>query len=49
MDVNIFEALEWTQWKTLSLELKTQVMNQVLKYFVSPLKKFLMLLTNNLN
>jgi len=39
MDVNIFEALEWPQWKTLSLELKTQVMNQVLKYFVSPLKK----------
>jgi len=37
--VNIFEALEWTQWKNLSLELKTQVMNQVLKYFVSPLKK----------
>lgn len=37
--VNIFEALEWAQWKTLSLELKTQVMNQVLMYFVSPLKK----------
>ncbi|MDN6639911.1 MAG: hypothetical protein L0L10_03930 [Tetragenococcus sp.] len=39
MRVNIFEALERTQWKKLSLELKTQVMNQVLKYFVSPLKK----------
>ena len=39
MRVNIFEALESTQWKNLSLELKTQVMNQVLKYFVSPLKK----------
>lgn len=39
MGVNIFEALEWTQWKTLSLELKTQVMNQILKYFVSPLKR----------
>ncbi|KFN91537.1 hypothetical protein TMUPMC115_1313 [Tetragenococcus muriaticus PMC-11-5] len=37
--MNIFEALEWSYWKTLSLELKTQVMNQVLKYFVSPLKK----------
>lgn len=37
--MNIFEALEWTQWKTLSLELKTQVMNQILKYFVSPLKR----------
>lgn len=39
VSVNIFEALESTQWKNLSLELKTQVMNQVLKYFVSPLKK----------
>jgi len=37
--VDLFEALEWSHWKNLPLELKTQVMNQVLMYFVSPLKK----------
>lgn len=37
--MDLFEALEWSRWKTLSLELKSQVINQVLMYFVSPLKK----------
>lgn len=37
--MNFFEALEWSNWKNLSQELRVQVMNQVLMYFVSPLKK----------
>lgn len=36
--MNIFEALEWKNWKKLSDELRVQVMNHVLMYFVSPLK-----------
>lgn len=36
--MNFFEALEWKNWKNLSDELRMQVMNQVLMYFVSPLK-----------
>ncbi|NLM65634.1 MAG: hypothetical protein GX180_00400 [Enterococcus sp.] len=36
--MDFFEALEWSNWKNLSQELRTQVMNQVLMYFVSPLK-----------
>lgn len=36
--MNFFEALEWKNWKNLSDELRIQVMNQVLMYFVSPLK-----------
>lgn len=39
MIVNLFEALEWSQWKNLSMEVKVQVISQVLMYFVSPLKK----------
>ncbi|MFZ1604769.1 MAG: hypothetical protein WAT57_04755, partial [Enterococcus aquimarinus] len=36
--MDFFEALEWKNWKILSDELRMQVMNQVLMYFVSPLK-----------
>ncbi|MEG0293206.1 DUF7278 family profilin-like fold-containing protein [Enterococcus sp.] len=36
--MTFFEALEWINWKNLSKELRAQVMNQVLMYFVSPLK-----------
>lgn len=36
--MDFFEALEWSNWKNLSQELRTQVMDQVLMYFVSPLK-----------
>ncbi|MHC5267767.1 DUF7278 family profilin-like fold-containing protein [Enterococcus sp. LJL98] len=36
--MNFFDALEWRNWKNLSDELRMQVMNQVLMYFVSPLK-----------
>lgn len=36
--MTFFEALEWVNWKNLSQELRLQVMNQVLMYFVSPLK-----------
>lgn len=36
--MTFFEALEWINWKNLSPELRLQVMNQVLMYFVSPLK-----------
>lgn len=36
--MTFFEALEWVNWKNLSKELRVQVMNQVLMYFVSPLK-----------
>ncbi len=37
--MNLFEALEWSNWKTLATELKVQVISQVLMYFVSPLKR----------
>lgn len=37
--MDLFEALEWSNWKNLSMEVKIQVINQVLMYFVSPLKK----------
>lgn len=37
--MNLFEALEWSNWKNLSTELRVQVISQVLMYFVSPLKK----------
>lgn len=37
--VNLFEALEWSNWKNLSIEVKIQVISQVLMYFVSPLKQ----------
>ncbi|HIY58594.1 MAG TPA: hypothetical protein H9829_10465 [Candidatus Tetragenococcus pullicola] len=37
--MNLFDALEWSQWKKLSNEVKSQVISQVLMYFVSPLKK----------
>lgn len=36
--MNFFEALEWKNWKKLSDELRVQVMNHLLMYFVSPLK-----------
>lgn len=37
--MHLFEALEWSNWKNLSIEVKNQVINQVLMYFVSPLKR----------
>lgn len=37
--MHLFEALEWSNWKNLSIEVKKQVINQVLMYFVSPLKR----------
>lgn len=37
--VDLFEALEWSQWKNLAMEIKVQVISQVLMYFVSPLKQ----------
>lgn len=37
--MNLFETLDWSVWKTLSQEVKTQLISQVFMYFVSPLKK----------
>lgn len=37
--MNFFELLEWSNWKTLADEAKQQVFQQVLMYFVSPLKE----------
>jgi hypothetical protein len=37
--VDFFEALQWSNWKNLTAEVKGQVFQQVLMYFVSPLKE----------
>ena len=37
--VDFFEALQWTNWKNLTAEVKSQVFQQVVMYFVSPLKE----------
>ncbi|WP_312499161.1 hypothetical protein, partial [Enterococcus sp.] len=38
-DVDFFEALQWNNWKKLPLEVKNQLIQQILMYFVSPLKE----------
>lgn len=37
--MNLFEILEWSNWKTISKEAKIQAIQQVLMYFVNPLKE----------
>lgn len=37
--MNLFEILEWSNWKNLSKEAKIQAIQQVLMYFVNPLKE----------
>ena len=37
--MDFFEALQWTNWKNLTAEVKSQVFQQVVMYFVSPLKE----------
>ncbi|WP_430608439.1 hypothetical protein IGI92_001604 [Enterococcus sp. DIV2379] len=37
--MDFFEALQWSNWKTLSFEIKEQLIQQILMYFVSPLKE----------
>jgi hypothetical protein len=37
--VDFFEALQWTHWKNLTAEVKSQLFQQVVMYFVSPLKE----------
>lgn len=40
--MDFFEALQWTNWKNLTAEVKSQVFQQVVMYFVSPLKELQM-------
>lgn len=37
--MDFFEALQWSNWKALSFEIKEQLIQQILMYFVSPLKE----------
>lgn len=37
--MDFFEALQWNNWKKLPLEVKNQLIQQILMYFVSPLKE----------
>lgn len=37
--MDFFDSLEWSNWKNLSDEVKSQQFRQVLMYFVSPLRK----------
>lgn len=38
-NVNFFDALEWSNWKNLTLEVKQQLSRQLLMYFVNPLRE----------
>lgn len=37
--MEFFDALQWNNWKNLPLEVKKQLIQQMLMYFVSPLKE----------
>lgn len=39
--MDFFEALHWNNWKNLPLEVKNQLIQQILMYFVSPLKEIM--------